>query len=829
MKRTIKKIISSFIIFSLLLTFSYIPESVGAASLSSTSIAFFRLLDSNTARPIPGKKAPSSKYKVVGTGIINPGTAYSQVESKVVTYPNLSGVSLYYFQTIEWYSITRDYLLWKVDGQIVNKPEGTVIDAQFRILNDNVSMSSQGTFASSDKYKNLGFGKVKLATVYGSNAYEKIVSTPSTSSVISGKDKIYWYNIGQDNDTWVVEGIIIRASTDNNSGNNSNRQSSNGSSSGSTSNDTAQTGSNTSNSGSAVSIVSSSSGNSGGSGSNNSGSSVNVVSTPTATSISTPPISPDAIVSTGNTAPTVIPIDTSTPQQDDVPEVADPVNTNEEDYSDYVNIKDMGAKGDGITDDSDVINTVLKSGATKVYFPKGNYKCKKRIDLHDVHNLDICGDGAESIIMTTSDYKGSDTPDENFFTVWGCSNISFKKICFKACEKWTVNYSRQVSVYYSDGISFESCSFIVPPTVKKDGPNTDREYTNLAFYTGWKNVTVNNCYFEQLGGVERGCNLIFTDIWNAGCENATITNNTFEHNAHDEMFSLFGGKENTSYMRHIKVSNNVFNAKYTNEVSARTMCFTFAYDDSKNVSDVSFTGNTVNAVTPQSLMTFGVIDKCDVSYNVINVTNNTDYNTGIVFSGADNVYVHDNNITVDGKGKEGMAIIACGEMLFSHNVVTVNASMRYLFSETTITDNDIKINAHAESVAQAPKYMKNNSIDMNACVDNFISYIKISLEYDSDVSDNVFNYYYNDKNDDALFITGNAVYVNIGTALNGHKVSFTGNTIYAPNVNTFRKNLLAYCVTDQNAQTFIIKNNTSDSYKDCVYLCEGTQANIITK
>lgn len=491
-----------------------------------------------------------------------------------------------------------------------------------------------------------------------------------------------------------------------------------------------------------------------------------------------------------------------------------------------INLLCVGAKADGITDNSKIINKAFNSGIENIYFPAGTYLCNYRLEITNGSSINIYGDDDKSIIATDSNYIGASSPNENFITLWECSDISFNNITIKATEKWTVSYQRQLSIYYSENISIENCSFIIPESVKENGPNTDREYTNLALYTGWKNVSVKDCYFEQLGAVERGCNIIITDIWNAGCENLTIQNNVFYHNAHDEMFSLFGGTNDSSYIKNVSITDNEFNALYSDEVSGRTMCFTFGYDDSKNVSDVIFKNNTINATTPYSLMTFGNIENCDVSYNDITIINNSYYNNGIGFLGTPGVTVHNNNITINGTNKDGMATLASGTLYFKDNNVTINTSMRYVFTEGNITGNTLTINGHVESIAQAPMFMENNHFEINEAADNFISYVQVNLKYASSVINNTFNYNYNDTS--ASFFTGNAIYVNIGTNLNNNIVLFSDNKISAPNVNTFRKNLLSYCVLDSTSQTFVIRNNTSDTFKGFVYLCQGKQCNILT-
>lgn len=785
MTRLFSKAVSAILSFSIMAcAIISTPVNANATVFSQKkTLASFRLIDKATSRP--GENESAASYKKIGYGYIHPIKGYGDIKSDIISTPSgLNKISLKEYETIEWYSISKNLLSWKVDGQIVNKPQGTKINAQFRIIKDGVALSPDGTFAKEGDYSVAGTGTIRLSDVYGSDAYKSIIAAPDCSAYISGNDKIYWYNIDEDENNWIVEGTIIKAPVINSSDNT------------------------VSSIGSAATkeIL---------------GKNISSLDLKEGTEITTSGYNKS---NDGGQATYKI----SSEMSDYSITLDNGLYANLIINNDTINVLAAGIENDGKTDVSAKLNKILNSGVSNIYFPQGKYRCVYRLEINNIDGLNIYGDGSKSIIMTDSDYIGCDGVNENFITIWESNNISFSNITIKALEEWTVSYQRQVGVYYAQNISFNNCSFIVPKTVKAVGPNTDREYTNLAFYTGWKNVTVTNCYFEQLGGVERGSNIILTDIWNGGCENALIKNNTFYHNAHDEMFSLFGGRQDSSCMKNIDIKDNEFYAMYSEDVTSRTMCFTFAYTDSKNVENISFTNNYIEAVTPGSLMTFGNIKNCNVANNKINITNNSDYNNGIVFSGTPGVNVNNNDITIDGTKEKGMAIVSAGNMVFDKNTVTINTSMRYIFTEGTITNNTITLNGVAEAVSQAPYKMTGNKITMNTCIDNFISYNQVNLSYESTVSNNEFNYNYDDHNDAVSYLTGNAVYVNIGTHLNNHTVSFTDNTVKADNINPFRKYLLAYSVMDKDAQKFIITNNKSNVFTGYVYLCQGTQADVIS-
>jgi hypothetical protein len=94
--------------------------------------------------------------------------------------------------------------------------------------------------------------------------------------------------------------------------------------------------------------------------------------------------------------------------------------------ADAVNMKELGAKGDGNTDDSEALRKAMQS-SKKIYFPKGNYKITEAIQFPP--NIQLFGIKGSTI--TGSSFKTADhVNDDTFFSLinlngtieWGSGN-----------------------------------------------------------------------------------------------------------------------------------------------------------------------------------------------------------------------------------------------------------------------------------------------------------------------------------------------------------------------------------------------------------------------
>ena len=71
----------------------------------------------------------------------------------------------------------------------------------------------------------------------------------------------------------------------------------------------------------------------------------------------------------------------------------------------YVNVKDYGAKGDGVTDDTAALQAALNSSNKKIYIPTGDFICTSSLTINA--DTKICGDGPKLSVLKWASATGN--------------------------------------------------------------------------------------------------------------------------------------------------------------------------------------------------------------------------------------------------------------------------------------------------------------------------------------------------------------------------------------------------------------------------------------
>lgn len=93
---------------------------------------------------------------------------------------------------------------------------------------------------------------------------------------------------------------------------------------------------------------------------------------------------------------------------------------------DVVSVKDFGAVGNGVADDTTAIQAALNSGAKQVYMPSGTYKVSSAIKFPS--EITIYGDGADKTNISST-YNGPIFASKNYFATEGISPSGDVYLC----------------------------------------------------------------------------------------------------------------------------------------------------------------------------------------------------------------------------------------------------------------------------------------------------------------------------------------------------------------------------------------------------------------
>lgn len=227
-------------------------------------------------------------------------------------------------------------------------------------------------------------------------------------------------------------------------------------------------------------------------------------------------------------------------------------------YERIVNVKDCGAKGDGITDDTEAIQQAIFSGGT-IYFPYGTYLLNKCLWNESDPSISaalrtvleqrlIFEPGA--VLLRGSDavnhmlYTGNEdnTTDYN-----GASNIEIIGATFDENKSLSTNCTA-LNLSHANNIKIKNCKFI----------NASGTWHSIEVNSS-KDVYISECVFEnnqneediQIDSANGTGNLGASD--GTPCDNIHIYNCTFDTQGH----VAIGGHDSGQH-KNIRVYNNIF-------------------------------------------------------------------------------------------------------------------------------------------------------------------------------------------------------------------------------------------------------------------------------
>lgn len=248
---------------------------------------------------------------------------------------------------------------------------------------------------------------------------------------------------------------------------------------------------------------------------------------------------------------------------------------------DFVNVKDFGAVGDGVTNDRAAIN-LAHAAHKKVYYPAGTYLVSGgSIDLPTgVNGIAMMGDGRSTKITSPFEYGAvriynhdnvviSDIWFESTAVAFGCitgfhsetSNVIIERCRFTTGGAILTNgikFVMDLATVGLDGLIVRDCVFDSPGRMGVEIQNHGASTT-----VRYRNVTIENCKFLNTGlavgggttagmglsftGLGESCNVLFNEF--DGCTGPSIENIGASHS------NFIGNKIRRAKARPIQTAN----------------------------------------------------------------------------------------------------------------------------------------------------------------------------------------------------------------------------------------------------------------------------------
>lgn len=349
-----------------------------------------------------------------------------------------------------------------------------------------------------------------------------------------------------------------------------------------------------------------------------------------------------------------------------------------------MNVKQFGAKGDGTTDETTLLNAIFtygsNTGLKHIVFPAGTYCVSDTVNIYSDLNIEGMGKGVSIIKMAASDVTDTNHYTLNFNNK---TNLSIQDITLqgsKALDDYTLTENKLYFGLYlvdSSNITVNNCEF-------------KQYYTSSLSIRNTSNVNVTNCTFtsncwNDIALTKATNNItidnnVFTDICHRGINaedglmtekvtNTIITNNKMHsNNTSTSNTSFCISFSNTSLsgegIRYEKIiiSDNILSGTWqgisfkfakniviSNNISSVARFITT--NDSGMTSyneNITIENNNITCYHPTSTSIYGMEITRPKNINIVNNTVAGSGNTALTFTNCVNIIVENNTILSSG-------------------------------------------------------------------------------------------------------------------------------------------------------------------------------------
>jgi hypothetical protein len=268
-----------------------------------------------------------------------------------------------------------------------------------------------------------------------------------------------------------------------------------------------------------------------------------------------------------------------------------------------VSVKDFGAVGDGVADDTIAIQTAINSGAASVFFPEGTYKVGV---LNLVSNQKLYGEGVASIILATT--ATADAPN-GVFSAGSKSGIEVCDLKFQGINRPENN--NPANQDGDRGISFQSCSNVNIHDCEVEG-----FWSFGIVCSGGSEIRIANNYVHDIGN--QSCIAISNQVSQATvigniCADGKLYGIEAENQTtkvsivSNSIRNCVAGIAVVNGSQHISVTgNNIFDCNNTNTISGSSgIGLYYVGDLARPLYDIATTGNVVSDNDAYALITIG--------------------------------------------------------------------------------------------------------------------------------------------------------------------------------------------------------------------------------
>ncbi len=371
---------------------------------------------------------------------------------------------------------------------------------------------------------------------------------------------------------------------------------------------------------------------------------------------------------------------------------------------DWVNVKDFGAKGDGITDDTQAIQAAIDSDCRNIFFPEGNYLILSTVRVKS--NSRLCGSSTKTKLILDQDlyfFYTYNTIIENFtisspnFSKTDRTNTT-AKINTTRANTLSINHvffeninGTSIHLYDTKNVQIRNCKFHNAGLIyiRSDTVTGLFENNELTSDSDFEN----DYYFLQMG---TGSDITYFNNFSENC--AIGSSNTATSGTFGITYFLRGGKATL-------IKNYDSNPRWSN------LLLGAGQYDSKVI------GNHFD-LTTQNHHCFW-IEGGGSSHHTLsnNIFENGRFHAGTI--GGDTIIIT-NNLFKNIPGRFDLTIINVKQIIFSNNICEFETETSEAFYAFSCDSNSIKVSITNNQFSNARRIVYANNSGGIGNIYNFL-------------------------------------------------------------------------------------------------------------